>query len=234
LAQDSAVFGDALYNAKPFYIHGCQSVYYGNSSFYDELMDGCVEQSDHVSSSTNALKEKNMMTKKAHKHHHKLINITKDRVCSDIADIKRYVTVAVKKDIDKAVYWTKKWATWAVTAYAYDSIPLEFFKNNEAIEEVFGRLEDGIDYMQEKKETFKNEIMGNTTKIDNSKIAEFLYKNVVDHVDVTDEHREILHKDPIKMDQFVRDNIVKRSEYMYYTLLNFTVRYYLEEELKKT
>ena len=34
LAQDSAVFGDALCNAKPFCIDGYQSVHYGLPSFY--------------------------------------------------------------------------------------------------------------------------------------------------------------------------------------------------------
>jgi hypothetical protein len=60
-----------------------------------------------------------------------------------------------------------------------------------------------------------------------------LYGNIIDRLTITDAQKALLKKEPLRMDEFVRKGIVKRSEYMYYTLLNFVVRYYLEQELKK-
>ena len=73
--------------------------------------------------------------------------------------------------------------------------------------------------------------MGNKKKLNQSLLAEFLYDHIVDKLHVTDVQRALLKKEPIKMDEFERE-YVKKDEYMYFTLLNFVIRYYLEQELK--
>ena len=102
----------------------------------------------------------------------------------------------------------------------------------KAIEAAFKRLGEGAGYIQETKEAFKRNYMVGKKKINQSHLAEFLYNHVVDNIHVTAEQKAVLRKDPLKMDEYVRRGIVKKEEYMYYTLLNFVVRYYLEHEVK--
>jgi hypothetical protein len=153
---------------------------------------------------------------------------------ADKAAIKKYVTERVANDLKKAKRWGKGMAKafGGITSYVFDAIPFEFFADNASVEQVFKRLEEGLDYIRNLKETFKKNTLGNKKKINQSQLAEFLYCSLVDKLSISDANRALLKKEPIKMDEFVRKGIVNRSEYMYYTLLNFAVRYYLEQELK--
>jgi hypothetical protein len=170
-----------------------------------------------------------------HHHHHIYeADVTVVRLRQDTTDIKKYVTERISSDLKKA----KRWGRWmankaaGISYYAFDAIPFEFFADNRAIDEVFKRLDDGVAYIQETKETFKRSFMGGKKKLNQSQLAEFLYNHAIDNVHVTAEQKAVLRKDPLKMDEFVRRGIVKRDEYMYVTLLNFVVRYYLEHEAK--
>ena len=169
-----------------------------------------------------------------HYHHPHNIEVTVVRLRHDVMDIKKYITERVASDLKKAKRWGKGMAKAfaGISNYAFDAIPFEFFTDYRAIDEAFKRLlEEGMDYIQEVKETFKRNYMGNKKKLNQSHLAEFLYHHVVDRITVSVEYRAILRKDPLKMDEFVRRGIVKRDEYMYFTLLNFVVRYYLEHEV---
>lgn len=170
-----------------------------------------------------------------HHHHPHTIEVTVVRLHDDVADIKKYVTERIANDLKKAKKWGKGAAHFfaGISHYAFDAIPFEFFTDSKAINEVFKRLEEGAAYIQETKEAFKKNVMGSKKKINESQLAEFLYNHVVDNVHVTVEQKVILRKDPLKMDEFVRRGIVKRDEYMYFTFLNFVVRYYLEHEIKR-
>ena len=155
-----------------------------------------------------------------HYHHPHNIEVTVVRLRHDVMDIKKYITERVASDLKKAKRWGKGMAKAfaGISNYAFDAIPFEFFTDYRAIDEAFKRLlEEGMDYIQE--------------KLNQSHLAEFLYHHVVDRITVSVEYRAILRKDPLKMDEFVRRGIVKRDEYMYFTLLNFVVRYYLEHEV---
>lgn len=179
---------------------------------------------------------KNAKTKKEDKYHYLIADITQERLKHDVLAIKKYVTGPAASDISKAWYSGKRLATLFVTPYAYDSIPFEFFENhnNKALEIAFSRLEEGAEYIKEKKDLFKKDVLGDETTLNDSKIAEFLYHNVVNHIaGISDELREDLKKNPIKMDQYVKAEIVNKADYMYYTLLNFATRYYLEQEFAK-
>lgn len=169
-----------------------------------------------------------------HQHGHE-IHITQTQLQSDMISIKKYVTERIANDLKKAKKYGKVMAKAfaGISHYAFDAIPFEFFSDHHAIDDVFKRLASGIDYIQEKKEFFKKNIMGKKRTINQSQLAEFLYGSVVDHITVTADQRALLKRDPLKMDEFVRKGIVNRDEYMYYTLLNFVVRYYLEQEFKK-
>ena len=153
---------------------------------------------------------------------------------ADKAVIKKYVTDRVANDIKKAKKWGKGMAKTfgGISSYAFDAIPFEFFVDSGSVDQVFNRLEEGVQYVQNLKATFKKTMPANKRKINQSQLAEFLYNQLVDKITVTDAQRAVLRKEPIKIDEFVRNGTVKRSEYMYYTLLNFVVRYYLEQELK--
>jgi hypothetical protein len=170
-------------------------------------------------------------------HHHPMhdVDVTVTRLHNDTLDIRKYIMDRVHNDLKKAKRFGKGAAHFfaGISHYAFDAIPFEFFVDNRAIDTVFKRLEEGSFYIQETKELFKRNYMGNKRKLNQSQLAEFLYNRVVDRITVTDEQRAILRREPIKMDEFVRRGIVKRDEYMYYTLLNFVVRYYLEHEIKK-
>ena len=178
-----------------------------------------------------SLKKKDKYQKDKH-YHNNMIDITRDRLHNDVSLIKAYVAAA-KSDIGLAKDLGKWVVTWRITGYAYDSIPFAFCDDQDAQDEAFKKLTEGAEYIQEKKEEFKQKILGKSTTIDNSKIAEFLYHSAVENVNVTQELRKILKEDPTKMDEYVRDGIIDKAQYMYYTLLNFTARYYLEQELQK-
>ncbi len=161
-------------------------------------------------------------------------DVTAVRLHNDTYDIRKCILERVHSDLKKAKRFGKGAAHFfsGISHYAFDAIPFEFFADNRFIEAAFKRLEEGADYIQETKETFKRNYMGSKKKLNQSQLAEFLYNRVVDRVTITDDQKALLRREPIKMDEFVRRGIVKREEYMYYTLLNFVVRYYLEHELK--
>ena len=170
-----------------------------------------------------------------HHHEHHAIDIFSKQLKNDSLLIKTYVTETVAHDI-KLAKKAGRWLAWCVNGlsyYAFDSIPFEFFSDHSAVEDVFKRLEEGVSYIHETKELFKQTILGNKTKIDEGALAEFLYVQAVEKIEVTDDYRELLKREPIKMDECVKKGVVNKNEYMYFTLCNFTVRYYLEQELKK-
>lgn len=170
----------------------------------------------------------------SHHHDHHTIAVLAKQLKGDHHIIKKYVKETVLYDIGLAKK-AGRWLAWCINGlsyYAFDSIPFEFFKDNSAMERVFGRLEEGAAYIHNAKELFKEEKLGNTKKIDEGSLAEFLYRHAVDTIDVSGDTREILRKEPIKMDEYVRTGVVKKDDYMFLTLLNFVVRYYLEQELK--
>ncbi len=162
------------------------------------------------------------------------IEVTVARVHTDTSDIKKYITERVASDLKKAKIFGKGMAHFVkgISHYAFDAIPFEFFADSKAVNDVFKRLEEGVSYIQETKEAFKRNYMSNKRTLNQSHLAEFLYHHVVDNVHITAEQRVALKRDPLKMDEYVRRGIVKKEEYMYYTLLNFVVRYYLEHETK--
>lgn len=166
------------------------------------------------------------------------IEVTVARVHTDTSDIKKYITERVASDLKKAKIFGKGMAHFVkgISHYAFDAIPYEFFAFPKAVNDVFKRFEEGLEeavaYIQETKETFKRNYMGNKRTLNQSHLAEFLYHHVVDKIHVAAEQRAILKRDPLKMDEYVRRGIVKRDEYMYFTLLNFVVRYYLEQEVR--
>lgn len=170
-----------------------------------------------------------------HKAGHRDIEITIARLKNDILSIKKYIEERVANDIKRAKRWGKGMATTfgGITGYVFDAIPFEFFNDKPSRDEAFKHLEEGVNYIRELKEQFKKNIQGSKRKINQTQLAEFLYGNIVDKLSITDAQKVLLRKEPLCMDEFVRKGIVKRSEYMYYTLLNFVIRYYLEQELKK-
>lgn len=168
-------------------------------------------------------------------HHSRDIDISVATLQSDKLAIRKYILEKVANDIKKAKKWGKGMARTfgGISSYAFDAIPFEFFTDSASIEEAFRRLEEGVKYIHDLKDMFKKNMMAGKRKINQSQLAEFLYNQLVDKINITDAERVALKKESIKMDEFVRKGIVKRSEYMYYTLLNFVVRYYLEQELKR-
>lgn len=166
--------------------------------------------------------------------HSREIDVSAATLRTDKSAIRKYVMDRVANDIKKARKWGKGMAKafGGISGYVFDAIPFEFFTDNSSAEQSFNRLEEGLQYIRDLKEKFKKTMPANKRKINQCHLAEFLYGNLVDKLTITDAQRELLKKEPIKMDEFVRKGIVKRAEYMYYTLLNFAVRYYLEQEIK--
>jgi len=169
-----------------------------------------------------------------HNQHNRDIDITVATLKTDKSVIKKYITDRVANDIKKAKRWGKGMAKafGGITGYVFDAIPFEFFADNASIDEAFDHLEEGAKYIKDLKDAFKKNIMSSKKKVNQSQLAEFIYGHLVDKLTVTDAQRALLKREPLKMDELVRKGIVKRSEYMYYTLLNFVVRYYLEQEVK--
>lgn len=169
------------------------------------------------------------------KHH--CIDITPTKLNNDLLAIKIYVTKKVGDDLKKAKKWGKGMAKAfaGISSYTFDAIPFEFYTEPKAIEEAFKLLatDKSADYIREAKEEYKRTLSDGKRKVNQNKLGEFLYRRVVARVTVTPEQRRLLEQDPLKMDEFVRSGAVKKDEYMYYTLLNFVVRYYLEQEAKR-
>ena len=165
------------------------------------------------------------------------ISITLELLQNDLLVFKIYVTKKIADDLKKAKKWGKGMAkTFAgISSYTFDAIPFEFYTDPHAIDEVFKRLTNNqaVAYIQEAKEEYKKTLSGAKKKVSQNTLGAFLYKRVVARVNVTPQQRALLEQDPLKMDEFVRSGIVKKDEYMYYTLLNFAVRYYLEQESKR-
>jgi phosphohistidine swiveling domain-containing protein len=181
--------------------------------------------------------------------------ITKEIICNDKSIIKEYVN-NIKQEMEKArdygMGWATGWAAWsiglAITKYTFKTIPFVFVDQfnlensvnekqpeeiKKLIKEAFANLENEVDYIQETKERFKKEILKDQTKIDNDQIAEFLYKQVVANTNVSDDLRKELIEDPTKMNELVRNEVIDKAEYMNRTLLNLTVQYYLQDELRR-
>lgn len=168
-----------------------------------------------------------------HHHEHHAIDTFLKQLQSDELLIKTYVTETVAYDVGLAKK-AGRWLAWCVNGisyYAFDSIPFEFFSDHAAIEDVFKRLEEGAAYIHEAKELYKKNKLGDATKIDDSVLAEFLYKYAVEKIDIPEHERNVLREKPIKMDEYVKKGIVKKDEYMSHTLWNFAIKYYVEQEI---
>lgn len=199
--------------------------------------------------------EKKVNIEKISKSYCDGISVTKEILCEDKEIIRTNVMGTTQNEIGMAKTAGKRVVTayfnpWGITPYAYDSIPGEFFgfgneKSMTKIEEqkakedkekelaeTFANLPKGAEYIQEKKEVFKKEILKNKMSINDSELAEFLYKNAVEYITANEELRKELLEDPTKMDQYVRTGVVDKAKYMDYTLYNFTVRHYLKKELE--
>lgn len=190
----------------------------------------------HKESRPSDRKVKSKVSKKD-KHHHLNCNgtpITRDMLSNhiEIEGIKSYLS-GEKNKIWMAENLGKWAASWQISGYTYDTIPFLFCRDEEGQREALSILADGADYIQTKKEEFKETVLGKAKKINNDEIAKFLHHSIVDKIEATQEHKVILKEDPTKMDEYVREGIVNKAQYMYYTLLNFATRYYLEQELAK-
>src|SRR5260221_4553686 len=125
-------------------------------------------------------------------------DVTVTRLHNDTFDIRKCILERVYSDLKKAKRFGKGAAHFfsGISHYAFDAIPFEFFTDSRAIEAAFKRLEEGADYIQEAKEAFKRNYMGNKKKLNQSQLAEFLYNRVVDRVTITDDQRAILRREP--------------------------------------
>jgi phosphohistidine swiveling domain-containing protein len=154
-----------------------------------------------------------------------------------VSDIKIYVQ-EIHGDIKKAKLAGKNLAYWVsgISHYAFDCIPFEFFIDEKEFNDTYQRFEENFvkatEYIDELKEICKKQGVLHKGKIDENKLAEILHKQVADKIDVTDEHRELLKEQPLKMGEFVREGIIKKAQYMDLILLNLGVRRKLEEELQ--
>jgi len=202
-----------------------------NINNYDDF-SGYVSQSNPKSSQLKDKKLKDKKTITQNESSAKGIKVTSERLQQDIPAIQEYLEYT-KKEIWVAKRVGKWAAMWRISSEAYDSIPFEFFAKEEVIKQAFRSLANGADYIQETKEKFKKEILKDSLEIDDSKIAEFLYKNTVNNIGVSAELQKELIEKPVKLDEKVQNNTVNRFDYVYYTLLNFVTRYYLEQELKE-
>ena len=185
------------------------------------------------------------VTKNNNKEEKKMnIGQTKESYCNGIPITKERL-LADKPEIEQDIDSTGNKIGWAntcawlvrgkiVKAYTFDSMPNEFFANKKRKEKAFKNFEneENVKYIQEKKEAFKNEILKDKSEINKDEIAEFLYKEAVANIDISDDLRKELLEDPKKMDIFVQKKWVNRKEYMNITLCNLTVQYYLEKELE--
>src|SRR4029077_7012128 len=95
------------------------------------------------------------------------VDVTVARLHNDTPDIRKYVMDRVHSDLKKAKRFGKGAAHFfkSISHYAFDAIPFEFFTVYNAIDVAFKRLEEGTAYIQEAKETFKRNYMGNKRKI---------------------------------------------------------------------
>jgi len=201
------------------------------------LVEGFVQHIDKNNYSYFA-QEESKIIKNTHDDHRDFphhIDFTPEQLQQDASRIKKHIFEKVAGDIQKAKF-AGRWLAWQVEGisyYAFDSIPFEFFNDHSGREQAFARLEEGVEYLRGLKEAFKNSMLGDKTEIDESSLVEFLYKYGVDNLDVTDEDRVVLKKDPKKMDELVKNGIVKKEEYMDVTLRNCVFKLYLKQELNK-
>ncbi len=164
-------------------------------------------------------------------------------------DLEKYLQKA-GEDIKSAKRYGKSIATssglrWfgyePVTEYAFDSIPHKFFENPELIP--FDQLEEAkaVEYKQEATMLFKQKI-GDNTEINNSKFAKFFHRFAVNKMSLTKAEKKILKKNPIKLEESVRESkedgseaVIKvdMDEYRLYVLLNYVIKCDLEKEFEE-
>jgi len=150
-------------------------------------------------------------------------------VQQDVRVIEKYVKKTVYNDMQKAKLAGKWLATCFVSPEVYDSMPFEFFTSAASISQAFAQLFENGDaaiYIQTAKEEYKKRY----GDFDNTNLSKFLFSRIIDNLTISHNKKEEIRKNPIRMDQCVRRGEVKREEYMYYTLLNFAVRFYLQKE----
>src|SRR5436190_15402656 len=178
--------------------------------------------------------------------------ITKENIQKKRKKIENYILKTAKGEIDQAEYWGEEAATgWAaekmgrrITKYTFDAIPSIFFKNTDTIP--FDRLEENraIEYMQRNKELFNQNaqepfrqipknIFWSETIINDDEFTRIVYCNSVDNMTIAEDDKNLLKKEPKRMNEFVEAGKVDKEEYMYFTLLNYTTRKFLQKELKK-
>ncbi len=177
------------------------------------------------------------------------VEITKEVLEKDKPAITKYITEKIAKDIRKAKKYGKGLAhTFAgISHYAYDSIPYEYFEDQQLIINTIDRINNdaALAYIKEGKAAFEATMTGKKKRINRSTLAEFLYNREVDHMTLADNYRQILKQEPIKMEPALKNGIengalvdanqpvVSKDEYMYYNTLNMAIQYYLEQEYGK-
>ena len=88
--------------------------------------------------------------------------------------------------------------------------------------------ESDVQYMKENSEKLE-QYKGKDNLIHPNILGRVLYRAMLDKLTISDYHRQILKKAPLKMEEFIKRHIVKKEEYLHYNKLNFTIQYYLHK-----
>lgn len=166
-------------------------------------------------------------------HRHNGIDFTFTRLQRDKTIIKGYIIDEVGANIAASERVSQGMACWfgGISEKVYHSRPLEFFKNKSEVEEVAEvELSDPetVEYIWQGILAFTRQ----GTSVTNEALGNFLFDKLVDTMNIEEEDRKFLKKNPAKMNDLVKNPGSMREDYMKFTARNLSIQYYLEKYYK--
>lgn len=167
--------------------------------------------------------------------------ITEDRLREDKKDFKRYIQ-ATKKDVDLGNIWGPTAAYWVkgISTYAFESIPQAFFRQEntvlQKVEQGVGIDEKNREYIEKGFTQFVENkgITSSTEKINQSDLAEFLFRYFVGAIKLSAHDKAMLEAHPLMVDTYLQQNKISMDEYIVCTMSNLRIKYYLEKYVSRS
>lgn len=206
--------------------HGWQLLYEGSENNYQDNSPSIIDVEKKIIKNNND----------THNRYHNGIEFTLERLQQDKSVIKSSIN-EVRRNIERSEAWyvSKMLACQIgkISEKVYHCRPLEFFKNKNRLE-----VEKVFDAELDKPETVEyiwkgfSDFVKQGVSVNNETLGSFLFDKLVDNMQIEEADKEILKKNPAKMNDFVRESGTIRDEYMKFNVRNLSIQYYLEKYYK--
>ena len=232
--NDCFQFGEHKQGA--FFVDGSHSVYNYKPSHYDLQSLGEEVEGNQKNNLSIIDAEKKIIknSNDTHNRYYNGIDFTLDRLQQDKPGIKSYIN-EVRRNIERSEAWyVNKLVACQIgriSEKVYHCRPLEFFKNMSEVEKVSDAELDKPETVEYIGEGF-SDFVKQGVSVTNETLGNFLFNKLVDNMKIEEADKEILKKNPERMNDFVRESGTIRDEYMKINVRNLSIQYYLEKHYK--